>query len=130
VFPRPRAGSALTSAPLAATLLASVLLVGGLSAASPDEPTVPSEADVSTARDAAADQARTVASVQADLAVANERLRESAIAAAQATEAYNGARWELQQAQAAARDAAARERAASALLASQRASHAGSLAPS
>ena len=81
----------------------------GLQAALADEADTPSRQDVRDARTAARDQARDVAAVQADLAAANQRLQESAIAAAQATEAWNGARYRLEQARRAA--GAADERA-------------------
>jgi cell wall-associated NlpC family hydrolase len=81
----------------------------GLQAALADEVDTPSRQDVRDARTAARDKARDVAAVQADLAAANQRLQESAIEAAQATEAWNGARYRLEQAQQAA--AAADERA-------------------
>ncbi|QZY29399.1 C40 family peptidase [Nocardioides coralli] len=74
-----------------------------------DEDTPPSRQQVREAREAADDAARDVASVQADLAAANSRLEESAVAAARATEAWNGARYRLGQARQAA--AAAEDRA-------------------
>ena len=74
-----------------------------------DEADTPSRQDVRDARTAARDKARDVAAVQADLAAANQRLQESAVEAAQATEAWNGARYRLEQARQAA--AAADERA-------------------
>ncbi|MET0524118.1 MAG: NlpC/P60 family protein, partial [Nocardioides sp.] len=71
-------------------------LVAGSAAAV--DTTVPSHRDVKEAKVAARDQERDVAAVQADLVVANQRLRESSLRAAQAAEAWNGARYELQQA--------------------------------
>ena len=56
------------------------------------------------ARDAVRDQARSVATVQSELLAANQRLQESAVQAAQASEAWNGARYRLEQAR---REAAA-----------------------
>ena len=81
----------------------------GLQAALADEADTPSRQEVRDARTAALDKARDVAAVQADLATANQRLQQSAIEAAQATEAWNGARYRLEQARQAA--AAADERA-------------------
>jgi cell wall-associated NlpC family hydrolase len=78
---------------------------GGMSVAWADDPdTPPSRADVRDARDAVRDQARSVETVQSELLAANQRLEESAVAAAQASEAWNGARYRLEQAR---RDAAA-----------------------
>jgi cell wall-associated NlpC family hydrolase len=76
-----------------------------MSVAWADDPdTPPSRADVRDARDAVRDQARSVEAIQSDLLAANTRLQESAVAAAQASEAWNGARYRLEQAR---RDAAA-----------------------
>ena len=75
-------------------------LVAGSAAA--DDTTVPSRQDVQEAQGAVRDRARDVAAVQADLVLANQRLQESAVRAAQAAEAWNGARFRLAQ----ARDAA------------------------
>ena len=75
-----------------AAALALTLVAG--SAAAADE-SVPTRNDVKEARDAARDQERDVAAVQADLVLANQRLQESSIRAAQAAEAWNGARYEL-----------------------------------
>jgi cell wall-associated NlpC family hydrolase len=69
---------------------------------------------VREARSAVRDQERSVATVQAELVLANERLRASAIEAAQAAEAWNGARYRLQQAREAAAAAARRSEVASA----------------
>lgn len=72
----------------------------------------PSQAEVDAAKSAATNMKRTVASVQADLVMANQRLQEAGVKAGQAAEAYNAARWKLQEAQRAA--AAADRRAAGA----------------
>lgn len=61
--------------------------------------------DVADAQAAAQGKARDVAAVRADLAAANDRLRASSIKAAQAAEAWNGARYEYQQARIAAKAA-------------------------
>ena len=92
---------------LAATVLAGGVLTGGAVA---DEP--PSRHDVHEARAAVRDQAGDVASVRARLVVANQRLQETAMRAAQAAEAYNGARWRAAQASQEAADARRRARIA------------------
>ena len=113
---------------LPTALFATVL---GLSAtvvpALADPGPVPSEQDVAAARQRAASAADDVAGVQAALAAANDRLRRSAIAAAHAQEAYNGARYRAQQAAAAAHQAAERARIASADLEQQRSAYAATL---
>jgi len=67
-----------------ATTLVCAVLVIALAAAS----------EVAAAESAAADTARTVDSVRTDLARAAGRLQASSIAAAQAAEAFNAARWQ------------------------------------
>ncbi|MQW74411.1 hypothetical protein GHK92_00835 [Nocardioides sp. dk4132] len=82
-------------ASLVATGLAGALALGCLSgstAALADEE-VPSRAEVARAEDAALDRAGELAATRARLALADARLRASAEEAAQAAEAYNGARW-------------------------------------
>ncbi|WP_126688195.1 C40 family peptidase [Nocardioides ferulae] len=71
----------------------------------------PSRAEVRDARADAVAAADDVEAVQAQLVLANQRLQAASIAAAQAAEAYNGARWEARQAR---RAATAAERAAGA----------------
>src|SRR5690349_17741397 len=61
--------------------------------------------DVANAQSAAQGKARDVAAVRADLAAANDRLQASSIKAAQAAEAYNGARYDYHQAKVAAKAA-------------------------
>ncbi|MFT3873931.1 MAG: C40 family peptidase [Nocardioides sp.] len=90
------------------------------SAAGETEPSAPSQAEVDAAQGAATGKAAEVARVQAELAVANDDLRRSSIAAAQATEAFNGARWRLQTARAAVRRAERQLRVAEADLAERR----------
>lgn len=102
----------IAAAALSLTLLTG-LLAGAVSASAADDDT-PSQEDVATAEANADAAARDVAAVRAELAVANERLRSSAVSASVAAEAYNGARWAADQARAAAanaNDAAARARA-------------------
>jgi cell wall-associated NlpC family hydrolase len=92
-----------------ALILAVPPAAGGTGVAWADDPDLPSRADVRDARDAVRDQERSVAAVQSELLAANQRLQESAVAAARAAEAWNGARYRLEQAR---RDAdAAGERA-------------------
>jgi cell wall-associated NlpC family hydrolase len=78
-----------------AAALALTLAVGGVAtgAAGADDDALPSHQDIHDARVAARDKADDVDAVRARLVLANQRLQESAIAAAQAAEAYNGARW-------------------------------------
>jgi len=78
-------------------------------AASADEGRTPTRQEVRDARTAARDKARDVSTVQAELASANALLQQSAIEAARATEAWNGARYRLDQARRSA--AAAQDRA-------------------
>ncbi|MCW2791839.1 MAG: NlpC/P60 family protein, partial [Nocardioides sp.] len=98
---------ALRIASATATAMVVTLIVGsvatGVSFADGDP--VPSKKDVHEARAAVQDKADDVAGVRAQLVLANQRLQASAVAADHAAEAYNGARWEAQQARAAARDA-------------------------
>ncbi|GAB2871403.1 hypothetical protein GCM10027026_22370 [Myroides odoratimimus subsp. xuanwuensis] len=101
---------------LAAVGLALSLVGGGVATAAEDD--APSARDVTEARGAAQDKARDVAVVRAELVVANQRLERSAIAAAKAAEAWNGARWKAQRARTEAR--AAERRATSADLAVSR----------
>ena len=61
---------------------------------------VPSEADVTRAEQDAADKGRDVAAVQADLIRAGLALESAGDTAAQAAEAFNGARWRAEQAEA------------------------------
>src|SRR6478672_1196984 len=101
------------------------MVVGGAVAgvAVADDHTMPSRHDVHEARVAVRDKAADVESVRARLVLANQRLEASAEAAAKAAEAYNGARYELEQARAAARDAQQRSRIAAADVARQRAAY-------
>ncbi len=90
--------------------LALVLVIPPVSGpAMADEGRTPTRTEVRDARAAALDKARDVETVQSELASANALLEESAVAAARATEAWNGARYRLDQARQAA--AAAQDRA-------------------
>ncbi len=62
------------------------------------DPSMPSQAEVDRAESAAQDAANRVAEIQAALALANAELEASAVRAAQAFEAYNGAQWAAEQA--------------------------------
>ncbi|MDI6910648.1 hypothetical protein, partial [Nocardioides sp.] len=93
------------AAALAATALVTGLVAGPVTGGAVADDQTPSRQDVRDARSAARAQAGDVAGVQARLAVADQRLEEAAVRAAQAAEAFNGARW---------RAAQAREQAASA----------------
>ncbi|GAB6985156.1 C40 family peptidase [Nocardioides pyridinolyticus] len=97
-----------------ATALVLTLVAGGVASgvAVADDDTVPSRQDVRDARSAVREAADTVAGVRAQLVVANQRLEQSAVAAAQAAEAWNGARWRAAQAREAAREARAHSRIA------------------
>jgi cell wall-associated NlpC family hydrolase len=90
-----------------AAALALTLAVGGIATgvAVADDQTVPSHQDIHEARAAARDKADDVDGVRARLVLANQRLQESGIAAAQAAEAYNGARWHAAQARKTAAEA-------------------------
>ncbi|GAA4684629.1 C40 family peptidase [Nocardioides nanhaiensis] len=101
---------------LATAALASLALVAGLSTsgahlALADE-TVPSREQVRAADEAAEGAALDAAAVEQALAAATGRAEAAAVAAQQAAEAYNGARWRLQEARRAARSAEALEQEA------------------
>jgi len=111
----PRRHRVWGAAALTATLVLSVA-----TASVADDTSTPSQEAVDAAREAATSKADEVGRVQADLALANEELRQSAVAAGQAAEAFNGARWHLQQARAAVRRADAAASAAEADAAARR----------
>ena len=82
-------------------------------AGAPYDVELPSRAQVQDAEERADRTAGDVARIRAALLLANQRLERAGIAAEQASEAYNGARWRLEQAEAAvarARADAARAR--------------------
>ena len=92
----------------ALVLVAGLALGGGHGVAFADdagEDEVPSRADVAAAEQDADDKERDVAAVQADLIRANLALESAGVAAAQAAEAWNGARWRAEQAREEARQA-------------------------
>ena len=91
-------------------VLSLALVLGGASAQvarADDHTDVPTREQVREAREKVDDQALDVDGIQAALDAANDRLEQASIAAAQAAEAFNGARWEVQQARIVARRAAA-----------------------
>jgi cell wall-associated NlpC family hydrolase len=103
-------------------------LASGMAVAADD--TTPSRADVQDARTAVRAQADGVAAVRARLVVANQRLEASAVAAAQAAEAFNGARYHADQARAAATEAQAVTAAAQADVERQREAYTDSIVTS
>ncbi|GAB7005940.1 hypothetical protein JCM18899A_34130 [Nocardioides sp. AN3] len=116
------------SAALCGALSATVLGVSCTVVAASADPTPPPSAhDVRDARRAVAAAAGDVAGVQAALAAANERLRRSAIAAEQAEEAFNGARYRAAQAGQVARRAARRATVARADLERRRSAYASTV---
>lgn len=116
-----------TAATTVLALLVSGLLTGMAVA---DDDTVPSKADVRDARTAVRAQVDDVAGVRARLVVANQRLESSAVAAAQAAEAFNGARWRADQARATAVEAQTGAVSAQADVARQRAAYTDSVVTS
>lgn len=82
----------------AACLCAGGVLLGAPAVAEPRQPEVPSQAAVEQAQERAEEATDRVAAIQGELAAANARLEAAAVQAAQAFEAYNGARWAAEQA--------------------------------
>ncbi len=101
---RPTGTAAAIGLALAATVL-TVQLSGQsvVQSAHADDPTIPSRGELREAAEAALDAAGDVDSVRAALAAAGQRLESSSIAAAQAAEGFNGARWQAQEARKASR---------------------------
>lgn len=93
-------------------------------------PAVPSAAEVDAARSAVDATTRSVARVRTRLLLAGQRADAAAIRAAQATEAFNTARWRAAEARTEAAEAEATSVAAAADLAAQRDAYAGSLVTS
>jgi cell wall-associated NlpC family hydrolase len=119
-----RRSSSGRSLPLA--VLIGALALGPLAPASADpDPSgrTPTKSQVDAARQATAGKQRDVAAVQTDLLLANQRLQGASIKAAQASEAYNAARWKLQQARKEARAADGRATRAEADLAAHQESY-------
>lgn len=90
---------------LSAVLVAVAVLTTVPAAEARKPKPVPTQAEVDAAQDRAARKAGDVAALQASLAVANARLRTAAEHAEHVAEAYNGARWRLEQAEKATADA-------------------------
>src|SRR3954453_580575 len=84
---------------LTAIVTVAAVLTAAPSADAAKPKPVPSQAQVDKAQAVAAQKAGDVASLQASLAVANARAQAAAVKAEIAAEAYNGAMWQLQQAQ-------------------------------
>jgi len=116
-----------TAATTVLALLVSGLLTGMAVA---DDDAVPSKAVVRDARTAVRAQVDDVAGVRARLVVANQRLEASAVTAAQAAEAFNGARWRADQARDAAAEARAGAESAQADVVRQRAAYTESVVTS
>lgn len=107
---------------------ATTALVLGLSAVTSNaDEAVPSQEEVSAARDAATDAATDVASIRAELAVAGAQVEQAQIDAAAAAEAYNGAMYQLGEARAAAEKARAAASIAQDDVGSQRDSYSDAL---
>lgn len=113
-----------------ATALALTLICGAASVAVADGDTIPSQAQVDAAKQAATDKAGDVAGIQAQLVLANQRLQQASIDAAKAGEAYNGAVYRLEQARAEAAAAQTRARAANADVTRQQRAYGDALATS
>jgi peptidoglycan DL-endopeptidase CwlO len=106
---------------LTAILTTTIVLTIGTSAQADKPRPAPTQAQVDQAKAAADQKAGDVAALQASLAVANARLHAAAERAEIAAEAYNGAMWQLEQAQKATNDAKAAVADALAHVAEQRA---------
>jgi cell wall-associated NlpC family hydrolase len=115
-----KTGRALLSGVLAVSLAGTVALLPAPAQADPKPPVIPSQSAVDAAKKAAAAKAAQVASIEQQLAAANDRLEQLGIVSGKAAEAYNGAMYRLQQAKAEAAAAAARATKAQETLAGQR----------
>jgi cell wall-associated NlpC family hydrolase len=119
---------------LGATALALSLVTGlggvAAAAAADGKHVYPSKHQVHQAQHRAAQAADDVAGIRSQLTAANQRLQATAIRAEQAAEAYNGARWHLQQARRDARVADRHARIAAADVSHQRDSYAASVVSS
>lgn len=110
---------------LALTLAAAAVVPGAQ--ADPSDPNPPTRAEIRDAREDARLAADDVESIQAALDAANAELTDAEVAALQAAEAYNGARYRAQQAQAAAQRAERESRRADRALAEQKESYRGTV---
>ncbi|MCW2858060.1 MAG: NlpC/P60 family protein [Marmoricola sp.] len=105
-----------------AAFVALAVILGVVTSASADQHTpFPTKAQVNAAAAAVAKKAGDVASIQAELVAADNRLQIAGDRAGAAAEAYNGAVWELSRAKAATAAAAAAAAAAQAKVTAQRA---------
>ena len=95
-----------------ATLMVATALVAAPRPAMAEDPDVPSRSEVRAAGEAVEAGERNVVQVRADLAAAQVVVDQTAISAARAAEAFNGARYVAQQARAEATVARRAERAA------------------
>ncbi len=91
--------------PVVGTALLALVLVTAPASADPSDPG-PSRSDVREAERRAQDAADDADAIQAQIDSANATLEAAALAAQQAAEAYNGARWRLAEARKAERQAA------------------------
>ncbi|MET3961475.1 cell wall-associated NlpC family hydrolase [Marmoricola sp. OAE513] len=101
--------------------VAAATVVGFSAVADADRKPVPTKAQVDAAKAAAARKAGDVSAIRAELVVARTKLEAAAARAEQAAEAYNGARWRLQEATTASQKATAAANEASKKVADQKA---------
>lgn len=105
-----------------AAVVAVVTVIGLSPVADADKHTpIPTKSEVDAAKDAVARRAGDVAAIRAELVMAQNKLQAAAAKAEIAAEAYNGARWQLQEATVKAARAAAAAAAASKDVENQRA---------
>jgi cell wall-associated NlpC family hydrolase len=102
--------------PVIGSVLLAVVLVTAPASADPSDPP-PSRSEIRDAERRAQGAANDVEAIQLQIDAANANLEAAAIAAQQAAEAYNGARWRLAEARKAERQAARESRRAARALA-------------
>lgn len=124
--PPPRGWRFLGGPLLLALTLAAAAVVPGAQA-DPGDPNPPTRAEIRDAREDARLAADDVDSIQAALDSANAELSAAEVAALQAAEAYNGARYRAQQARAAAQRAERESRRADLALADQKEAYRGTV---
>jgi cell wall-associated NlpC family hydrolase len=107
--------------PLVLAAAAALLFAGATlpAVADPSDDETPTRSEVREAKHAVVEGRRSVAEVRTELLLANQSLEQAAVAAAKAGEAYNGARWRLDQARTAVAQADARATEATERLATQ-----------
>jgi cell wall-associated NlpC family hydrolase len=110
----------LLSGVLAVCLAGTMALTPVPAKADPKPPVIPSQSTVDAAKRAAAAKAAQVATIEQQLAAANDRLERLGIESGKADEAYNGAMYRLQQAKTDAAAAADRAKKAELTLDTQR----------